>query len=138
MHLDAYLLLKAAHIAAAMTFFAGVLLASITLHAAERDKTVPPMLLAAVRRWDVRVTTPAMLLVWALGLTLTLLGHWLPSGWLIAKLILVALLSGLHGTASGRLRRLAAGLQVPSRGIPPSLVVGAATIIAFLVVVKPF
>lgn len=137
MNLDAYSVIKAVHVAAAITFVAGVLLATITLSAAGKEQAGPSALLVAIRQWDTRVTTPAMLLVWALGLTLTMLGHWLPSGWLIAKLLLVVLLSGLHGVTSGRLRRLASGATAVRGIVSPLLVVAVATIIVFLVVTKP-
>lgn len=138
MDLDVYTVAKAVHVAAAIIFVAGVLLAAITLSAAAKDEAAPSALLQAVRRWDALVTTPAMLLLWALGLTLTLLRHWLPSGWLIAKLILVVLLSGLHGVSSGRLRRLATGAKAVRGIASPPLVAAVATIIVFLVVTKPF
>ena len=62
------------------------------------------------------------------------MGHWLPSGWLIAKLIVVVLLSGWHGVQSGRLRKSTAAVDPYA----PAIVVTAAGLIVALVVLKPF
>ena len=129
-----YDVVKATHVIAVLVFVSGILLASVALRArsgAASDATI----LATVRRWDARVTTPAMLTTWALGFTLALMGHWLPSGWLIAKLVVVVLLSGWHGVQSGRLRKSgAAGVDA----FAPAIVVTAAGLIVALVVLKPF
>jgi len=87
------------------------------------------------------ILTPAMIVVWLLGLTLATVGqHW-GEGWLHAKLLLVLVLSGYHGWAVGYARKLAAGRpslagrtlrmlnEVPALG---------AALIVMLVVVKPF
>jgi putative membrane protein len=87
------------------------------------------------------ILTPAMVVVWLLGLTLATVGqHW-NEGWLHAKLLFVLLLSGYHGWAVGYARKLAAGRptlagktlrmlnEVPALG---------ATLIVVLAVVKPF
>ena len=135
---DLYTLVKAAHIVAVIVFVAGVLLASIAIRAAGQHPADPAWL-AAVRRWDTRVTTPAMLLTWALGLTLVMMAHWLPAGWLIAKLAVVVVLSALHGLSSGRLRRLSTGVtDGRARGVAPAAIILAVAAIVFLVVVKPF
>jgi putative membrane protein len=87
------------------------------------------------------ILTPAMVVVWLLGLTLATVGqHW-NEGWLHAKLLFVLALSGYHGWAVGYARKLAAGRptlagktlrmlnEVPALG---------ATLIVVLAVVKPF
>ena len=87
------------------------------------------------------ILTPAMIVVWLLGLTLATIGqHW-NEGWLHAKLLFVLALSGYHGWAVGYARKLAAGRptlagktlrmlnEVPALG---------ATLIVVLAVVKPF
>ena len=63
----------------------------------------------AVYRWDRRVTNPALGLVWLLGLTLAWQGGWFSAHWLWAKLVLVTVLSALHGNQSATLRRTIAG-----------------------------
>ena len=55
------------------------------------------------------ILTPAMIVVWVLGLSLATLGqHW-GETWLHLKLALVLLLSGYHGWAVGYAKKLAAG-----------------------------
>lgn len=133
----AYPWLKALHVAAALAFTAGVLTVSVFLSAARVGDAGAGSIARGIRRWDQAVTTPAMLLVWALGLTLALTGHWLDDGWLQAKLVFVLVLSGVHGAQSGRLRRLAgSGAAGASRSAP--LVIGCAVAIALLAVAKPF
>jgi uncharacterized integral membrane protein (TIGR00701 family) len=141
-----YLWLKALHIAAVVTWIGGMLVAAVSIAAVteargQQEIAIRSALLERVRRWDRRVTSPAMLLVWILGLTLALTGGWFPQVWLLAKLTLVLLLSALHGVLSGRLRRLAHS-QEPA---PPALLrhAGAAVVIATFVIVaiavtKPF
>lgn len=132
---DLYAWLKAFHVAAAFTFFGGVFGATVFLSVADPSSIATA---GAMRRWDQRVTTPAMLLVWGLGLTLALSGGWFKAGWLILKLGFVVMLSGLHGVQSARLRRMAGG---GSAGAPSRLAAPAALIailaIALLAVLKP-
>ena len=132
---DLYTGLKALHVAAAFTFFAGVLGAAVFLAGADAG---PGGALRTMGRWDQRVTTPAMLLVWVLGLTLALSGGCFKAPWLIAKLGFVVALSGLHGLQSAKLRRLAGGGPAPA---PPRfaapLAVGVILVIALLAVLKP-
>ena len=87
------------------------------------------------------ILTPAMIVVWLLGLTLATLGqHW-GEGWLHAKLAVVLALSGYHGWAVGYARKLAAGRPTLANGTlrlvneVPAL---AALVIVVLAVVKPF
>ena len=127
MSLDLYACLKAFHIAAAFTFFAGVLGAAVFLASGDGGSTAA---VRAMRGWDRRVTTPAMLLVWALGLTLAISGGWFKAGWLIAELGFVFALSALHGVQSAKLRRMAGGAAEPS----PSRLVAPMTIVAILVI----
>ncbi|MEE8611679.1 MAG: CopD family protein [Sphingomonas aquatilis] len=87
------------------------------------------------------ILTPAMIVVWVLGLTLATVGqHW-GEGWLHAKFALVLLLSGYHGWAVGYAKRLARGeMRLDGRTLRminevPALL---ATVIVVLVFVKPF
>lgn len=128
---DIYPWLKAFHVAAALTFVGGVLAVSVFLNASTDAAAA-----RAVRCWDQAVTTPAMLLVWALGLTLALTGNWFADFWLQAKLVLVIVLSGIHGVQSGRLRRLVGGNAVPALRTN-YIVLACIVVIAVLAVVKP-
>ena len=133
---DAYLWLKALHVAAAMMFVGGLLAISIVLLHVAAPGAPQRSLAISVHRWDRRVTVPALLLVWALGLTLAVEGRHLGEGWLQLKLILVAALSGLHGIQSGKLRRLAGGAEVRARHL--TLIISALAFgVAILAVAKP-
>ena len=135
MTFDSYAWLRALHVAAAITFVAGVLSAAVFLAATQPG---PVEKAWVIYRWDRAVTTPAMLLVWTFGLTLALMGGWFHDGWLLAKLVFVVTLSGVHGVQSAKLRRLAGGVAgtVSSRLVAP-LVLGLAMAITILVVAKP-
>ncbi len=128
--------MKALHVASAVVFAGGVLAVSVFLAAAPADLQNSSSFARTVRRWDQAVTTPAMLLVWAFGLTLAITGHWFSGFWLQAKLAFVLVLSGIHGVQSGRLRRLAGGTAVPSLRSSP-IVLGCIVVIAVLAVIKP-
>jgi len=137
MNLDElYPWLKALHVAAVLTFTGGVLGVAVLLRALPAGDAAAAPFARAVRRWDHAVTTPAMLLTWALGLTLATNGHWFAAGWLQIKLVLVLALSGLHGVQSGRLSRIAQG-----RAIRPAdfglMVVACSAAMALLAVAKP-
>lgn len=131
--------LKAVHVAAALVFAGGLLAQSLAVAAALQG-SVNPDLLGRLRQWDRRVTTPALLAVWALGIAAALGGGWFGAGWLSAKLLLVFALTGLHGVQAGALRRLALGAERPRRtpGWAPVAVVLAFAAIALLAVAKPF
>ena len=87
------------------------------------------------------IISPAMILVWLLGLGLAYVTEAWQQGWFIAKLALVLLLSAYHGWMVGYGRKLAAG-QRPVSGqalrlmneVPGIFVV----LIVVLVIVRPF
>jgi len=87
------------------------------------------------------ILTPAIIVVWVLGIALaSTIGAW-TEGWLHAKLLIVLLLSAYHGYLVGYARKLAAGEQ-PLTGKRLRLlneVPGIAVVlIVILVIVKPF
>lgn len=139
-----YQWLKALHVAAVLVWTGGLLVQSLVVAAAtsgKREGDDGLALIASVRSWDRRVTSPALILVWALGLALAVSGGWFGSGWLSAKLVLVVLLSGLHGVQAGALRRLAsasAGTRPHDFGWTPAASAVSILLIAVLVVIKPF
>jgi len=49
------------------------------------------------RRLLKAIINPAMIVTWLAGLYLAWAGHWFSSGWLHGKLLLVVVLSGVHG-----------------------------------------
>ena len=132
-----YVLLRTLHIAAVATWIGGMLAVAGILACRSQARA---RLLVSLRVWDRRVTTPAMLLAWILGLVLASTGGWFPQAWLIAKLFLVLCLSALHGMLVARLRKEATN---PARQAWPgrfALLAGifvATAIITVLVIVKP-
>jgi putative membrane protein len=100
------------------------------------------------RRWIDRerklrsiIMTPAMIVVWVLGLSLAwIIGAW-SQGWFHAKFALVLLLSGYHGYMIGYGKKLARG-ERPASGkalrIMNEIPGIAAVLIVVLVIVKPF
>jgi protoporphyrinogen IX oxidase len=87
------------------------------------------------------IITPAMMLVWVLGLTLVYIGGFWDQTWFQLKFALVFGLSGYHGWMVGYGRKLARG-ERPLSGRALRLmneIPGAATaLIVILVIVKPF
>lgn len=131
-----YLLLKAAHVVAVVTFVGGLLMLSVGVRIANLAVH------RAVRRWDRSVTAPALALVWITGIAIALSGHWFGAGWLSVKLAVVTALSALHGMLAGTLRRMERDdlVVVPAQwlGQAAGAVVVATGIVVGLVVIKPF
>ena len=87
------------------------------------------------------IITPAMIMVWVLGLSLAYITNAWDQGWLQAKLAIVLLLSAYHGWMIGYGKKLARG-ERPVSGKALRImneVPGIATvIIVILVIVRPF
>lgn len=140
-----YAWIKAFHIASVVTWIGGMLIMALVLSmlrsgALERSAT-EVRLLQAVRRWDQRVTSPAMGLAWVLGVALVYFGGWHTAGWLVVKLVIVLMLSALHGIQSGYLRRLADAPEQEASALlkhSGALTIAGVLIIAVMVVLKPF
>jgi protoporphyrinogen IX oxidase len=139
---DVYPWLKGLHVAFALLFVGGLISETAfiaTLPTAEELTSDQRSAVSAVRAWDRRLTTPMMLLVWGMGLTLALSQGWFSSHWLQAKLVFVLALSALHGIQSGTLRRLAGGaVWAREQTMPTLVIVISVASIAVLAVVKPF
>ena len=93
------------------------------------------------RRLLKAIINPAMIAAWVLGLVLAWQGGWWRAGWLHGKLVLVLILSGLHGVYIRRLKEFAADRNTCSaryyrvlNEVPTLLMIG----IVILVIVKPF
>ncbi len=97
-----YELIKAAHILSVIVFLSGMAIVAMFLRYPSAN-TLP-----SIQNFDRYVTTPAMLLTWAFGILLGVMGGWFGAGggfWFAFKILLVLVLSGLHGMITGRLRR---------------------------------
>jgi putative membrane protein len=139
-----YLWIKAAHIIFVIFWIAGLFL--LPRYYIYHQESTPGS--QEERRWIEReaklrniILTPAMILVWILGITLATVGHFWDSGWMMAKAALVIGLSAYHGYMVGYGKKLARG-ERPISGKALRLmneipgIVAAAIVI--LVVLKPF
>ncbi|EDT42996.1 CopD family protein [Burkholderia ambifaria] len=131
-----YLVLKAVHLVAVVTFVGGLLLSSVGVRIANLAVH------RAVRRWDRTVTAPALAIVWLAGIALALSGHGFGAAWLSVKLALVGALSVLHGILAGTLRRMERDDLVvapaPWLGQTAGAVIVALALVVGLAVIKPF
>ena len=87
------------------------------------------------------IINPAMILTWLLGLYLAWTAFGFKGGWLHGKLLLVFILSGIHGYLSGRVRAFAEDRNDKSARFYRILNEGPAVLmigIVILVIVKPF
>lgn len=128
------LALVALHVAAAMIWIAGMVLLGLADASGAAG-------LARIRTWNRRVTTPAMIATWVLGIILATTGGWFASPWLQIKLIVVLALSALHSRLSGGLRRRGADETIADEATSftfSALSVAAAGVVVCLAFVKPF
>ncbi len=140
-----YALVTLLHLGADIVFVAGLLAATLVLTAlsfqgrTELAKTQG--LVRGMHRWHRVVTGSALAIAWLCGVLLALQAGWFASGWLHAKLLLVLLLSVLHGGLAVALRRAAQPAPaVPGRAwrVTPLLALIAIVAILWLVLLKPF
>ncbi len=136
--------IKALHVIAVIAWMAGMLyLPRLFVYHCEAEagskqsatfKLMEQRLLKAI-------INPAMTVTWLAGLYLAWAGHWFSAPWLHAKLLLVVVLSGVHGFFSRLVKDFAADRNTISQRfyrfineVPTILMIG----IVILVVVKPF
>lgn len=135
--------LNALHIAAAIVWIGGMLVMAVVAGwcATQADNTARVALAGDVRRWSRKITTPAMLLLWVAGAVMVIAHGQMPHLWLIVKVCVVLLLSGLHGFLSATLRRIATGEAVKGMGAIRSataITIIAVAVIILLAVFRPF
>ena len=140
----AYPWVKAAHVTFVIFWMAGLFLLP-RLYVYHQETTVgsPEDRAWIERESRVRsiILTPAMALVWILGLMLAFNVDAFSQGWFLAKLALVVALSGYQGWLSGYGKKLARG-ERPLSGRAVRMINEipgiAAAIIVVLVIVRPF
>ena len=136
--------LKAFHIIAVIAWMAGMLyLPRLFVYHCEADVgSIQSETFKVMERRLLRaIINPAMILTWVLGLWLAYQGGWFKAPWLHAKLLLVILMSGVHGMLSRYVKDFAADRDRKSQKffriineVPTVLMI----LIVILVVVKPF
>lgn len=139
--MDYYTWLKAAHVFAVFVFVGGMILNGFLLLTLKPGTPETSRIAAAAKRWNGPVTGIALTFVWILGLTLAYMGGLFNDGWLHVKMLLVVILSALHGMQSGAFRRLQTMPDKPISGFlrqSALLTIIFLAVIAILVIVKPF
>ena len=136
--------LKAFHIIAVIAWMAGMLYLPrlFVYHSAADVGSIQSETFKVMERRLLRaIMTPAMIATWLLGLWLAYQGGWFKAPWLHAKLLLVFLLSGVHGMLSRYVKDFAADKRRKSakffriiNEVPTVLMI----LIVILAVVKPF
>jgi putative membrane protein len=136
--------IEALHVIAVISWMAGMLYlprlfvyhceAEIGSKQSETFKVMERRLLRAI-------INPAMIVTWLAGLYLAWAGHWFSHPWLHAKLLLVVLLSGVHGFFARSVKDFGRDANRRSQKfyriineVPTVLMIG----IVVLVIVKPF
>ena len=136
--------IKALHVIAVIAWMAGMLYLPrlFVYHCdAETGSKQSETFKVMERRLLKAIINPAMIVTWLAGLYLAWSGNWFSAGWLHGKLVLVLILSGIHGWFSRWVKDFAADRNTRSQKfyrvineVPTVLMIG----IVILVVVKPF
>jgi len=139
-----YLVLKSLHIVSVIAWMAGMLYLprlfvyhADTAPGSKQSETFKVM----ERRLMRAIINPAMAATWIFGLSIAYLQDYWLQGWFILKLVLVLVLSGVHGAFSRWRKDFEADRNTrPARfyriwnEVPTLLMIG----IVFVVVLKPF
>jgi protoporphyrinogen IX oxidase len=136
--------IKALHVIAIISWMAGMLYLPrlFVYHCeAEAGSKQSETFKLMERRLLKAIINPAMIVSWLAGLYLAWTGHFFSAGWLHGKLLLVLLLSGLHGFFARWVKDFAADRNTRSHKfyrvineVPTGLMIG----IVILVIVRPF
>lgn len=139
-----YLFLKSGHVIFMVFWLAGLfMLPRQGIYMLDHAPGSPGEAKWATRMGKLRkiILTPAMIIVWVLGLLMAYSGGWFSSGWLHAKLTLVLILTGYHGWLVAQTKKMARGerplseKQLRMIGEVPGLLL---VLIVVLVYLKPF
>ena len=136
--------IKALHVIAVIAWMAGMLyLPRLFVYhcGAEAGSVQAETFKVMERRLLKGIINPAMIATWVFGLWLIWLGGWMWATWLHLKLVLVIVMSGIHGMLARYVRDFAADQNRHSQKfyriineVPTFLLIG----IVLLVVLKPF
>lgn len=136
--------LKAFHIIAVIAWMAGMLYLPrlFVYHCAAEPRSPQSETFKAMERRLLRaIMTPAMIATWIFGLALAWQGGWFTAPWLHGKILLVVVLSAMHGLLARCSKDFAADRNTHSakfyriiNEVPTALMI----LIVILVVIKPF
>jgi putative membrane protein len=136
--------IKAFHIMAVIAWMAGMLYLPrlMVYHAESQTGSIQSETFKIMERRLLKgIINPAMIATWLLGLYLAWTAFGFKGGWLHGKLLLVFVLSGIHGYLVGRVRAFAEDRNDKSprfyrilNEVPAVLM----ALIVILVIVKPF
>jgi protoporphyrinogen IX oxidase len=136
--------IKALHVIAVISWMAGMLYLPrlFVYHCqAETGSKQSETFKVMERRLLKAIITPAMIVSWLSGLYMVWVAHWYSASWFHGKLLLVLILSGVHGFFSRCAKDFAADRNMRSERFyrfineaPTVLMIG----IVILVIVKPF
>lgn len=136
--------IKAFHVMAVISWMAGMLYLPrlMVYHAEAQIGSIQSETFKVMERRLLKgIINPAMIATWLLGLYLAWYAFAFKGGWLHAKILLVLVLSGIHGILVRRVKDFAADRNSRSaryyrilNEVPALLMVG----IVILVIVKPF
>ncbi|WP_029618343.1 CopD family protein [Pseudorhizobium marinum] len=134
-----YNVLKSLHIISDIVWVGGMLINAFVI--AMVPPTIRTGVITALRPYDRRVTTAGLAGAWIFGLILAFGYVGFSGGWLHLKLLIVVMLSALHGMQSAWLRRMEADPHLD----PPAfvrvampIVLVSVVVVVLLAVVKPF
>jgi protoporphyrinogen IX oxidase len=139
-----YLFLKSGHVIFMVFWLAGLfMLPRQCIYMLDHAPGSPGEAKWATRMGKLRaiILTPAMVIVWVLGLSMAYSGGWFTSGWLHAKLTLVVVMTGYHGWLVAQTKKMARGERPLSEktlrmiGEVPGILL---ILIVLLVYLKPF
>ena len=139
-----YLWVKSLHVLSMVAWMAGMLYLPrlYVYHAAAGAGTPQSETFKVMENRLLRaIMNPAMIVVWLTGLYLAWSGGWYKDGWLHTKILLVLLMTGVHGFLAASRKRFAADANTRTatffrvtNEVPTVLLIG----IVILVIVKPF
>ena len=139
-----YYWLKAGHIIFMVFWMAGLFILPrqlVYMHATAPGSAEESLWAQRTRQLSKIILLPSIIVVWVLGLALSLsIGAW-DQGWFHAKLLLVLILSGYHGYTVALSKKMARGERPIEEkrlrliGEAPAILLA---LIVVLVVVKPF
>ncbi|HEY2757699.1 MAG TPA: protoporphyrinogen oxidase HemJ [Pseudolabrys sp.] len=139
-----YLWLKALHLIAVISWMAGMLYLPrlFVYHAASKPGSEQAETFKVMEGRLLRfIMTPAMIVTWLAGIALVVLGQWMGAGWFHAKLVLVLVMTVMHGLFSHWTTEFAYDRNTHTQKffrivneIPTLLLI----VIVILAVVKPF